>query len=125
MDSRAIEAVGGDRVAREFAYRFYRSTRWKKCRAAYIQKRIAIDGGLCESCRVMPGYIVHHKTELTPDNIGNPEIALSMDNLKYDCLICHNKENKNEEPEGLVRYEFDENGMPVPNPPHKKEEREA
>lgn len=101
-------------MAREFAEGFYHSTRWRKCRAAYIKKRRAIDGGLCESCKEVPGYIVHHKIELTPENINDPMIALNHGNLKFDCHICHNKENKREEVDGLVEYEFDANGMPVP-----------
>lgn len=106
-------------MAKEFAEAFYHSGRWKRCRAAYIKKRIAIDGGLCETCREMPGYIVHHKEELTPENINDPMIALNHDNLKYDCHICHNKEGKYGDVAGLVEYEFDANGMPVPvDSPH-------
>lgn len=52
-----------------WAARFYASGRWKKCRAGYIKFRRTIDGGLCEECRDKPGYIVHHKWALTPDNI--------------------------------------------------------
>ena len=55
-------------MAREFAKAFYKSKEWLKVRAAYIAKRKSIDGGLCESCHEKPGYIVHHKIELTPEN---------------------------------------------------------
>ena len=101
-------------MAREFAKTFYNSKAWKKARAAYIAQRKAIDGGMCESCHQRPGYIVHHKIELSPENINNPDIALNFANFKYDCHVCHNKEKK--EPdivEGLVRYEFDAAGQPI------------
>ena len=58
-------------MAKEFARAFYNSKRWKDCRRAYIAKRISIDGGMCETCHEVPGYIVHHKIELTPDNISD------------------------------------------------------
>lgn len=105
-------------MAREFAKKFYDSSAWKKSRAAYIAYRRSVDGGMCESCHAIPGYIVHHKTELSPENIGNPEITLNFDNFKFDCHICHNKERKRrEEAEGLVTYEFDTDGMPIGQSP--------
>lgn len=102
-------------MAREFAKSFYASRAWQKCRAAYISRRRSIDGGLCESCREKPGYIVHHKTELTPDNINDPDIALGFGNLKYDCLECHNQEHGrgDDAVPGLVKYEFNERGEMV------------
>lgn len=101
-------------MAREFADAFYHSKRWRMCRNSYIKKRRAVDGGLCETCHSEPGYIVHHKIELTPENINDPMIALAESNLKYDCLVCHNKEEKyGPRIEGMAEYEFDENGMPV------------
>ena len=101
-------------MAKEFARPFYNSKEWKKLRQSYIKYRQAVDGGLCETCHEVPGYIVHHKIELTPNNISNPEISLGFDNLKYDCHICHNKENQRDEIPGLVNYRFGENGEIVP-----------
>lgn len=75
-------------MAKEFAKRFYDSTAWKKCKRSYISKV----HGLCERCGE-PGYIVHHKKYLTPNNINNPDVALNHDNLEYLCLACHNKEH--------------------------------
>lgn len=103
-------------MAKEFAKTFYNSTAWKKCRASYIAHRISIDGGLCETCHEAPGYIVHHKCWITPNNINNPEVTLNHDNLKYDCQICHNKEKENEEEE-KPRYFFGEDGQIYPTPP--------
>ena len=103
-------------MAREFAKPFYDSKEWQRCRAAYIAHRKAIDGGMCESCGQTPGYIVHHKIELTPDNINDPDIALGFGNLRYDCLQCHNEEHNGRKDcaPGLVRYRFDEQGELVP-----------
>lgn len=74
---------------REFAKGFYKSQAWKRCRDAYAQSV----SGLCERCLAkglyVPGEIVHHKTELTPDNIGNPSVSLSWDNLQLVCRDCH------------------------------------
>lgn len=104
-------------MAREFAKAFYNSKKWKMCRKAYIEHRKAIDGGMCETCHEAPGYIVHHKEELTPENINNPDIALSFQNLKFDCHICHQKENSKDGPSGLVQYEFSPDGEMVVLPP--------
>lgn len=74
---------------KEFAKNFYKSAAWKKCRAGYAKAA----GGLCERCLERglcePGEIVHHKTELTPDNIHNPAVTLSWDNLELVCRNCH------------------------------------
>lgn len=103
-------------MAREFAKSFYKSKAWQKCRGAYIKHRKSIDGGLCESCHERPGYIVHHKIELTPENINDPDIALGLRNLKYDCIECHNQENGRGDHEipGLVRYVFGPDGEVIP-----------
>ena len=109
-------------MAKEFAKTFYNSKRWKGCRLAYIAHRKAIDGGMCETCHEVPGYIVHHKIELTPENINDPDIALGFDNLKYDCHVCHQKENMKDGPvDGLVEYTFTDDGeLCVPPPKFEK-----
>lgn len=35
------------------------------------------------------GVIVHHKRELTPQNIDDPMISLNADNLETLCRACH------------------------------------
>ena len=35
-------------------------------------------------CRDEPGYIVHHKVWLTPQNIDDPDVALNPANILYD-----------------------------------------
>lgn len=73
-------------------------------------------------CHDKPGYIVHHKITLTPDNINNPDIALNHDLLSYECKDCHDKHEghgiRNMGTDLLV--DFDENGQPVPKSPLKK-----
>ncbi len=76
-------------MAQEWAISFYRSTKWQRCREAYIQGRILKDGGLCEKCQENPGYIVHHKRTLTPESIKDPDISLNKDELMYVCKDCH------------------------------------
>lgn len=97
-------------MAQAFAKAFYKSKKWRKCRAAFVASRVKIDGGLCQICRDAPGYIVHHKVWLTPENITDPDIALNPANFLYVCHDCHNKiEN-----DGGNLYYFDENGQPQP-----------
>ena len=85
---------------------FYKSALWQRTRQAYIQMRIAIDGGMCETCHNELGYIVHHKVWLNDTNVNDPSIALSFDNLKYDCLTCHNREldPSKQSPGGRIAY---------------------
>lgn len=74
---------------KEFAKDLYSSKAWQHTRDAY--KRSV--GGLCEVCWskgiLKPGEIVHHKIHLTPENINDPKIALSFDNLQLVCRDCH------------------------------------
>lgn len=96
-----------------FAKSFYNSAAWRNCRTSYISRRRMIDGGLCEKCRERAGYIVHHKKALTPQNINNPSITLSYDNLEYLCKPCHDEE----EGHFIRRKErhclFDAEGQPI------------
>lgn len=90
----------------QFANGFYRSAAWKKTREAYAASK----GGLCERCLAMglisPGEEVHHRIRLTPDNLSDPEIALSWTNLELLCRECHKKEHQGHE----RRYTTDEDG---------------
>lgn len=54
--------------------------------------------------------IVHHKTELTPENINDPEITLGWRNLELLCLECHNKAHGNAEEVVRDGLKFDERG---------------
>ncbi len=84
---------------------FYKSMPWRRARAAYIDKRMAIDGGICEVCGEEPGLIVHHVIWLDDINCNDPEISLNHDNFRYECQTCHNKEiDPRKESQGRCRY---------------------
>ena len=83
-----VFSFGDDYMAKEWAKSFYNSLAWKKCREAYIISKY----GLCERCKE-PGLIVHHKKELNPISINDPNITLSWNNLELLCQDCHNKEH--------------------------------
>ena len=74
---------------KEYAERFYKSKAWQKTRAAYAKSK----RNLCEVCLsngiIRPAEIIHHKIELTPDNIDDPTVTLSWDNLQCVCRECH------------------------------------
>lgn len=84
----------GGGAVRDFAKGFYQSKAWLDTRRAYA----ASVGGLCEDCLAKglytPGKIVHHVIPLTPDNITNPTVALSWDNLRLVCQDCHAAEHR-------------------------------
>lgn len=94
---------------RTFAKAFYESPAWRKTRA-YILKR---DAGLCVRCGAT-GEIVHHKTELTPENIDDPEISLGENNLETVCRVCHAIIHEGTSPtaSGLA-FDADGNVIPV------------
>lgn len=70
---------------------FYGSPEWKAVRDL-CKKRA---GGLCERCLadgiIKAAVVAHHKTPITKDNINNPSITLSLDNLQALCTDCHAK----------------------------------
>lgn len=101
-------------MAKDYAKKFYNSAVWKHCRRSYIAERQAIDGGLCETCHKRYGVIVHHKVWLTEENITNPEISLNHDNLKLDCIECHNAEKEGAECAAIL---FDNEGQPYVEAP--------
>lgn len=74
---------------KEWAREFYSSDAWKQTRRAY-RKSV---GGLCERCRdrgeINAGEVVHHIRHLTPENIKDPAVTLSWDNLQLLCRDCH------------------------------------
>ena len=76
-------------MSKPFARAFYSSKVWQECRNEYAKRR----GHLCERCLsrglYVPGIIVHHKIELTPENIDRPDVTLNFDNLELLCRDCH------------------------------------
>lgn len=84
-------------MARAFAKKFYNSKAWKSCRAAYIAERVAIDGGLCETCGLVPGLIVHHTVWLTEDNVNDPDIALNHTEAWQENAIAQEMQERYQE----------------------------
>lgn len=74
---------------KDYSKSLYKSKAWQKTRDAYARSV----GGLCELCWekgvLRPGEIVHHKIPITPDNINDPCITLSFDNLQLVCRDHH------------------------------------
>ena len=89
----------------DFAKTLYKSKAWQHTRKAYA----ASVGWLCEECLkhglYRAGEIVHHKQPLTPENINDPAITLSWDNLELLCRDCHGKVHGS-----VKRYKVDEMG---------------
>ena len=88
------QTVGVRYVLKPFAESFYLSKAWKETRKAYAKSR----GNLCERCLAkglyVPGEIVHHRVHLTPENISDPGVSLSWDNLELLCRDCHGEEHR-------------------------------
>ena len=105
-----------------WAERFYNSDAWRSCRDSFLKSK----GYLCERCSTpddpVTAKIAHHKTYLTKQNVNDPYIALSWDNLEALCQDCHNKEHHRSKRK--KRYSFDENGNVV-LPPIRREFREG
>lgn len=93
-------------MAKEFSKSFYESPHWRKTRANYFE----YCHGYCELCMqegiFSRAEIIHHKIELTPENITNPNISLSFENLQALCRECHLKVHGNRH----KRFKIDELG---------------
>jgi hypothetical protein len=97
------------RMSKDFSRKFYSSQVWNNCRAAYMNSV----NHLCERCLqnglIVPAEIVHHKIELTPDNITNPDITLNFNNLEAVCRECHSDIHKRRE----KRFKIMEDGRVI------------
>ena len=82
-------SVGDQHIMKDYARQFYSSKAWQRTRESYAKSK----RNLCEVCLakgiITPAEIVHHKIELTPQNITDPSITLSFDNLQCVCRECH------------------------------------
>ena len=114
QSGRALLLCAGKEGAsmKPWAEQFYNSEAWRSCRDAFLQSK----GYLCERCSTphnpVAAKIAHHKTYLTKQNINDPYIALSWDNLEALCQDCHNKEHK--AVHTPMRYQYDANGNLLP-----------
>lgn len=76
--------------------KFYHSKRWLDFRQVVIGERLDENGqSICEYCGkpIVKPYdlIIHHKTELTDDNVTDAEIALNPENVQIVHFKCHNR----------------------------------
>jgi len=73
---------------------FYTSREWRKRRKKFLEER----DGLCEICLskglIEPAVHVHHKVPITSENLDDPRITLSFDNLMALCEECHQAQHR-------------------------------
>ena len=96
-------------IMKPYAEKFYSSKAWKNTRAAYAKSKrnlceLCLDKGLYKPCE-----IVHHKVELTPQNIDNPDVTLNWNNLQCLCREHHAEVHDRQQ----RRYRIDETGKVV------------
>lgn len=75
---------------------FYKSKKWEAFRQVIIDQRTDADGYVhCAICGqpILKPYdlIVHHKQELSEDNVNDATIALNPDNVECVHFKCHNQ----------------------------------
>ena len=99
-----------------YAEKFYKSKAWQNCITAFIA---SLPDKTCPRCKERKGKIVHHKKEITPENINDAMITLNFDNLEYLCQKCHTQEHLRDK-STKEDVEFDEEGNLVKKkpPPH-------
>lgn len=103
---------------KEYAEKFYKSKEWKKCREAFIA---TLPDKTCPRCKERKGKIVHHKIEITPENISDPMITLNFENLEYICQTCHTQEHlKGKSTKDDVEFDEEGNLIMKKSPPIKK-----
>lgn len=96
-------------MAKDYAKSFYNSRAWKDTQAAYMASQYYI----CERCGGV-ARIVHHIQYITPQNINDPNITLSWDNLEALCIDCHNAEHMSKGGACAEGLRFNSNGEIVP-----------
>ena len=100
-------------MARDFAKALYNSKEWEVVRKTALMR----DNYLCTKCG-RPAEEVHHIIHLSPENIGDTNITLNLDNLISLCKDCHFEQHRGEHARGRENiekqeYMFDENGFLV------------
>ena len=88
-------------MAKAFAYAFYRSKAWQAVRRRALMR----DGFTCRICGARATEVDHIR-ELTPANISDPAVSLSLDNLQSLCHDCHTR--KTMEDKGIIKSDCDD-----------------
>ena len=93
---------------RQLQKKFYDTKKWKRLRELYLDEH-----PVCERC-LAAGLVsvaehVHHKIELTEENVKDPNISLNPNNLEALCFDCHRREHHNQ-PEVADDLFFDSDG---------------
>ena len=75
---------------------FYRSKEWREFRQVIIAERTKADGFVYDEITGKPiikayDIILHHKTELTLDNVNDANITLNPDNIQVVSFRTHNE----------------------------------
>lgn len=75
---------------------FYKSKKWEAFRKVIIEDRTDADGYVhCAQCGkpILKKYdlIIHHKNELSEDNVNDATVALNPDNVECVHFRCHNQ----------------------------------
>ena len=76
--------------------KFYKSKKWEAFRKVVIEQRTDADGYVhCAICGkpILKPYdlVVHHKKELSEDNVADATVALNPDNVECVHFRCHNQ----------------------------------
>lgn len=113
-------------LAKPFAKRFYKSKAWERARELAMSREVTLPDGricppfMCERCfglgKLTPAKIVHHKTHLSEENIGDPLVTLGLDNLMRVCKDCHDEIHYADINKSAYtpRVAFDEDGRVIP-----------
>ena len=100
-------------MAQPWAKPLYNSTAWKKLRETALRR----DRFTCQICGTRAEE-VHHKIELTKENIADANVALNLNNLQSLCHDCHAaltaEEHGKSGGDCDLYYYFNENSEVVP-----------
>ena len=105
---RAAHFLTGEDRAKSWAKAFYNSREWHVARRITLRR----DHYTCQRCGARAEE-VHHKIELTPENIHDITVTLNIDNLECLCHNCHTRETQGSDGDLNRGYIFDANGHVV------------
>lgn len=75
---------------------FYKTKKWETFRKIIVDQNLDADGYVhCARCGkpILKKYdlIVHHKQELSDENVNDYSVSLNPDNVECVCFSCHNR----------------------------------